>query len=151
MSNINDLQPTCSVVTGDFNAKNSKWCPTDKDNIPGLEIDTLTSTAGYSQIINKPTHFINNASSCIDLIFSTNTNLVTNSGVEQSLYKTCHHEIIYGEVNFKIPLPPPYYREIWDYKKADVENIQKTLYVVNWCRAFADKNINEKCRYSMKC
>ena len=40
------------------------------------EIDTLTSSAGYKQIINKPTHVISNSSSCIDLIFSNNFNLL---------------------------------------------------------------------------
>ena len=41
-------------------------------NSTGRAIDTLTATAGYKQIINKPTHVINNPSSCIDLIFCNN-------------------------------------------------------------------------------
>ena len=39
----------------------------------------------------------------IDLIFSSNVNIMV--VVEQSLYKTCHHNIIYGTLNFDIPLP----------------------------------------------
>ena len=72
-------------------------------------------------MIDKPTHYINESSSCIDLIFSSNVNL------EQSLYETCHHNIIYGTTNFNIPLPPPYFREIWDYKNANTECIQKLI------------------------
>ena len=30
---------------------------------PGLELDSITTTAGYSQMINKPMHFINESSS----------------------------------------------------------------------------------------
>ena len=54
---------------------------------------------------DKPTHFVNESSSCIDLIFSSNVNLTKNCGVEQSLYKKCDHNIIYGTLNFNIPLP----------------------------------------------
>ena len=32
-------------------------------------------TSGYNQMIDKPTHYINESSSCIDLIFSSNVNL----------------------------------------------------------------------------
>ena len=39
------------------------------------------------------------------LIFSSNVNLTKNCGVEQSLYKTYHHNIIYGTQSFNIPLP----------------------------------------------
>ena len=64
-------------------------------------------------MIDKLTHYINE-SSCIDLIFSSNVNLTKNCGVKQSLYET------YGTLNFNIPLPPPYFREIWDYKNANI-------------------------------
>ena len=63
-------------------------------------------------MIDKPTHYTNESSLCIDLIFSSNVNIAKNCEVEQSLYKTCHHNIIYGTLNFNIPLPPPYFREI---------------------------------------
>ena len=63
-------------------------------------------TSGYNQMIDKPTHYINNSSSCIDLIFSTNVNLTKNCRFEQSLYEKCHRTL-----NFNIPLPPPYFRE----------------------------------------
>ena len=52
-----------------------EWCTTDKNNAAGLEIDIFTTTAGYSQMINKPIHFISESSSCINLIFSSNTSL----------------------------------------------------------------------------
>ena len=58
---------------------------------------------------DKPTHYINESSSCIDLIFSSNVNITKNCGIEQSFYKTCHHNIIYRTLNFNIPLPPPFF------------------------------------------
>ena len=124
LSNINDQHPACSIVIGDFNAKCSKWCTSDKDNTAGPELDSITTTPGYSQMINKTTHFINESSSSIDLIFSSNTSFVKNCGSELSIYEKCHHNIIYGTLTFDKPLPSPYYRDVWDYKNANTESIK---------------------------
>ena len=70
LSNANDVNATLSVITGDFNAKSSRWWSLDKDNAEGREINSLTSACGYSQLINKPTHITKESSSCMDLIFA---------------------------------------------------------------------------------
>ena len=142
---INELHPTCSIVLGDFNGKCSKWCASDRNNSAGIEVDNITTISGYNQMIDKPTHYINELSSGIDLIFSSNVNLTKNCRVEQSLYETCHHNIIYGTLNFNIPLPPPYFTEIWDYKNANVGCVQKSIYNFDWTMAFQNQNCNEKC------
>ena len=99
--NINNLHPACSIVFGDFDAKCSKWCASDKNNTTSVELD-ITITFGYNQMIDKPTHYINESSSFIDLILFSNVNLTKNYGVEQSLYKKCHHNTIYGTLNFNV-------------------------------------------------
>ena len=35
-----------------------------------------SSSAGYKQLINKPTHIVSNSSSCINLMFCNNQNLI---------------------------------------------------------------------------
>ena len=75
-------------------------------------------------MIGQPTHIINGKSSCIDLLFATNSKLLSEVGVEQTIYDKCHHNIIYGSLNLNISLPPPYYREVWDYKNTDPICIQ---------------------------
>ena len=142
LTNVNHNQPACSIPIGDFNVKCSKWCSSDKNNKPGLEIDNITTTAGYSQLMNKPTHFINGTSSCIDLI-----SFIRNYGIEQSIYEKYHHNITYGTLDFNVPLPLPYYRESWGYKNADTESIQKAIPNFDWPKAFRDKNANECCKY----
>ena len=72
LNDIYDEFPICSVLTGDFNAPNSWLCKNDITNFSGLELDSLTSSAGYRQITDKPTHTING----IDLIFCTNLNVI---------------------------------------------------------------------------
>ena len=77
LNNINKFQLSCSVLLGDFNAKHSKWCSTDKNDIAGIVLENITSTTGYNQIINKPTHFTNVSSSHIDLIFTLHMSYLT--------------------------------------------------------------------------
>ena len=43
LSNLNHETPLCSIVLGDFNAKNKKWLVTDNNNRPGVELDRLFS------------------------------------------------------------------------------------------------------------
>ena len=60
----------------------SKWCASDKNNTAGIKLDNITIASGYNQMIDKPTHYNNESSSCIDLIFSLNVNLKKKCGVE---------------------------------------------------------------------
>ena len=83
-------------------------------------------------MIIKPTVFINELSSCMDLIFSSNTSFVKTCRNKLSIYEKCYHNIIYGTLNFDIPLPPPYYRDVWHYKHANTECIQKTISTFYW-------------------
>ena len=64
--------------------------------------------------------------SCIDLIFCTNTNVMAKHGVDVSSFEKCHHNIIFGKIHIHVPLPPPYVREVWDFSKANAENIKKS-------------------------
>ena len=96
---ISDELPICSIVTGDFNARCSRWWRNDITNFAGKEIDFLTSSAGYSQIIYKPTHVINKSKSRFDLIFYTNSNMISKYGVDTSRFDKCHHNVIYGQMN----------------------------------------------------
>ena len=57
-----------------------------------LVMKAVTSQNGLHQEINKPTHILNNSSSCIDLIFNSQPNLLMESGVHPSLHPNCHHK-----------------------------------------------------------
>ena len=71
------------------------------------------------QIIDKPTHVINNSMSSIDLIFCTNQSVISNHGVDVSIFDKCHHNIIYGKINIRVPFPPTYMQEVWDKLVSD--------------------------------
>ena len=50
--------------------------------------------------------------SCIDLIFCTNTNVISKHGVNVCIFEKCHHDIIFGKIDIPVPLPPVYVREV---------------------------------------
>ena len=120
----------------------------------GKELDTITSTAGYSQITDKPTHLTTNSSSCIDLTFTSNpsiiASIIVHSGIEKSLCSSCHHDLKYGKINFTVPLPPAHFSTIWDYRNADASSIQHAIENFNWQYAFESKTINEKVQVLVK-
>ena len=131
MNNINSFNPAISIITGDFYRKCSKWYSFDTSDNVGKELDTITSTVGYSKIIDKPTLFPNNSSSCIDLTFTSNPSILVDSGIETSLSRSCHHDIKNGKINFRVHLPPPHFRTVWNYKNADTISIQPAIENVN--------------------
>ena len=71
-----------------------------------------------------PKHVSKESSSCIDLIFVTSPDLIR---VELSIFGKCHHNLIHGIIDFKTPLLPPYSREVWDYKNANLNHIQSAV------------------------
>ena len=83
------------VFLDDFNAKLNSWYTNDSTDIEGSKIDILTSSFGFHKIMNEATHILNNSSSCIDLISTSQLNLVTESGVHSSLRANCCHQITY--------------------------------------------------------
>ena len=92
----------------------------------------------------EPTYFIGDFSSCIDLIFTTQLNLIMESRVHSSLHANCHHHITFVKFNLKIHYPLPYEREVWHYQKANVDQIRQAISEFPWDNRFANTNVNEK-------
>ena len=134
----------------DFNIKSKNGYINDKTTTEGAKIEFVTSQYGLHQIINEPTHVLKNSSSCIDLIFTSQSNLVVDSDVHPSLHPNCHHQIVYAKFNWKIHFPPPCEREIWHYGQGNTELIRRAIHEFNRQRAFSNLNINERVCFSNK-
>ena len=85
-----------------------------------------------------------NSSSCIDLIFTSQPNMVIKSGIHSSLHLSCHHQIVFAKFNLKICYPKQYSREIWHFKGGKTDLIRRALNDFNWEKAFSNSNNNEK-------
>ena len=82
--------------------------------------------------------------SCTDLTFSTNESVISNHGVDVSIFDRCHHDIISGKINIRVPLPLTHVWEAWDYEKANIENIKKAISNFDWNKAFKNLSVDEK-------
>ena len=78
---MTDNNPFLVVAAGDFNAQSSSWCINDKSNYEGTKIGCLATEYDLKQVINEPTHLLENSSACIDLIFTSQPNLVMQASI----------------------------------------------------------------------
>ena len=67
------------------------------------------------------------SSSCINLVLTSQPNLIVDSGNHPSLHPNSHHQIIYLKSNLKICYPPPYTREVWHYKDTNDDLIRRAI------------------------
>ena len=59
----------------------------------------LAACCSLNQVIDGPICIFPNSVSCIDLIFTTDTNFVTDLGVLPLLFLRCHHQLIFVKVS----------------------------------------------------
>ena len=116
--------PSLVVAIGDFNPKSSNCFFHDKTNFEGDTVENLTSQFRSHQVIKEPTHILDTSSSCIDIIFTPQPNLIIESGVHSSLHSNCHYQITFAKFNLEIVYPPPYARDFWHNKNANTELIR---------------------------
>ena len=135
---ITSFDPHFVILLGDFNAKSKSWSVNDTTTEEGTILENLTSLYGMKQLISDPTHILQHFSSCIDLIFVNQPNLVIDSGIHPSLHQNCHHQVIFCKLNLKIEYPPTYAREVWDYGKAQTDLINRAIDQFDWVNLFLD-------------
>ena len=140
---IKPFKPSFTIILGNFNARSSDWWPDDITSPEGAHVNSLISMYGFDQLILDPTQILPASSSCIDLIFTDQPNLVVDSGVHPSLHANCHHQITYCKLNLMIAYPP-YEHLVWDYKRANGSAINATLNRVDWKFLFSNKSINQQ-------
>ena len=103
-------------------------------------MESLTSLYKMKQLIAEPTHVLENNSSCIDLIFAKQPNLIMDSGVHPSLHSKCHHQVIYAKLNLQIQ----YFYTLWDYGKAQFDLINKANENIDWNGLVSGKDIHNR-------
>ena len=124
LDQIKELKPHCTILKGDFNCRTKQFWPGDTDSPKGIALDELIESNNMTQLIDQPTNLESRGISCVDLIIPDQPNLFIDYGIHSSLDNCCHRQIIHGKVNISIPSPPPFKRRIWDYAKANKDEIQ---------------------------
>ena len=112
----------------------------------GIQLENTTTIHGPQQLIDEPTHIRKSSSSCIDLIFTNQPNIV-NRGTYPSLHENCQHQITFAKAS-SVEYPPPYKHHVWNYGKANVNGMNKTINQLNWQGSFTNLPINEQVNLS---
>ena len=129
--------PTAIISLGDFNSGNI-YLDEKRTQHSGITMfdHKLNDTAqilDLSQVINEPTRVTNNTENLRDLIFTSNKNIVLNSGVLSSFGKLDHFPIF-----IELELVPPIHNitesfiSIWDYHNMDSTLLTNILINTNW-------------------
>ena len=132
VENVIAENPFCSLFLGDFNCHNSSWLCTDTTDFQGEELYDILNDNALHQLVSEPTHIINNSKTCIDLVITNQRDIIRECSVKPSLDSRCHHLINHIELNTDNPEPPPFYRKVWHYGRANKEAIQAAVNSVNW-------------------
>ena len=67
-------------------------------------MENVTAQFGLHHIFKEPTHISNTLSSYVDLIFTTQPNLIPESGVQSSLNPNCYYQLLSSNNFSKIEL-----------------------------------------------
>ena len=89
-----------------------------------LKLPQLFTGSNISQI--NLIIFAKNSSSCINLIFTNQPNVIASSGTHP-LHDNYQHQITFAKATLRVEYPPPYKSHVWDYENANINGINKAL------------------------
>ena len=144
LENLVQKSPFLMSTIGNFNAKSISWYSQDKTRFEGKTIESITSQFGLYQLINETTHLLESFSSCVDLIFTSQSNLLVESCVYPSLHPNCHHQIVFAKFNLMISYPPLYFGEVKHYTESNTVIIKRAISNYNWKKSFYNANVTKK-------
>ena len=56
LDDVSQCRPSLSIIIGDFNARSVSWWSNDINTTEGLKLSSMSSSVGFTQLINEPTH-----------------------------------------------------------------------------------------------
>ena len=130
------------AALGDFNATSNNWCKNDIITTESKGIANVSAQFSLHEVINDPADTLEFSSPFIDLLLSSQPNLVNETGVHPSLYPNSNHQIIFAKCTQKIIYLSPYFRDAWHCKDANADLILQAIAMFDWDRAFFNTNVN---------
>ena len=115
INNTAKSSPLFTVILGDFNARSKFWWVNDKTSLEGTRFEAFANFHGFEQFISVPHLLLPNLTSCSDLIFTDQPNLVVDCDVHSTL--NFHHQIVHWKLSLNTEYHLPYERLVWDYRK----------------------------------
>ena len=115
------------VITGDFNLN-------IRNPASAAKIQSICEQFSLIQIITSSTNFTESSESIIDLIFTSNNDLIQSSGVADPFLQQNirYHCPIYGVFSVQKPCHSSFYRHVWLLDKGDYDKLRRLVADFNW-------------------
>ena len=113
-------------------------------------MNNLIAQYGLTQSIHEPTDILESSFSFIELIFSLQKYLATNSRTHSKLHPNSHYPFFFSDFNRKIWYSPPYECLICKNEKANADLIKRAIKGTNWDNNFFLLVFMTKWYYLMK-
>ncbi|CAB3992224.1 Hypothetical predicted protein [Paramuricea clavata] len=123
-------------VVGDLN------CNLLKSGPESDALNELCSSLNLFQLIKEPTRVTLQSSSLIDVILTSNTSLVVESGVEET--HISDHFLVYSILKLKLPKKLPDYMVIRSFKNYSSEAFKNDLEQLIWQENPIDQGVNQR-------
>ena len=98
--------PYMIVALGYFNAQTKIWYESSETTHEWINMDRVTSQFRFKRLTHQPTHIIGETSSCIDIICTSQPNLVIESGIllprHRKLFDEKLREVIVNFQNYAV-------------------------------------------------
>ena len=126
------------IIVGDFNLNKTQWPEgISSNNLQTQFLDTFEDV-GLTQLIQEPTHIEGNT---LDLLFSDLPNIVDNVKVlEHNQCCKSDHFAITFTLTYNIKRIKATKRRIYNYTKANWEQLNRDLKYVKWDRLITDRS-----------
>ena len=121
------------IIMGDFN-----W--NSLQNQSNRKTESVCNQFNLVQCIEEPTHFTENSSSIIDLLFVANKDSILTSGVGEPCLDLSirYHCPIFGVFNFLKAKCKSIKRKIWQYQNGNYDQLRQNLSEIDWDSNYSD-------------
>lgn len=133
------LDYTSSVIlTGDINI--------DFSNLTNIQLRDCLSIYNLRNVIQSPTRVTENSSTLIDPVIVSDACIVLDSGTIDVDEFLSDHKATYVSVKIDLNLSNSYYREVWNYKNADIGKLNNMISMHNWDAVINDTStVDQAC------
>ena len=112
------------IMVGDFNINMLSTSSTF------TKFNLLLQKLNLTNIIHEPTNFSNPLGTCIDLIITNKTSIISNSTVKAPICST--HSPVSLEMNARTIKKLTYKRTILNYQLAEYDRLNSELFKIDW-------------------
>ena len=129
-------------ILGDFNDRCMQWNDTHSTSELGLRLKNSIEGNLLFQIVTEPTHYGPNLHSLLDLIITDSPAYILDCGVGTPIGDP-YHCYIFCKLSLRYNTDMKYQRTLWQYKEANIIELNNVLTLAPWDTMFVFDDIND--------